>query len=156
VKTELKGKEKYFVASVSFGKDSVWMLEVILRNLWKYPLNLVIFVNTGFEFDGLYEVRDQVVMVMAKRVNHYDLLFGDSDSPCTEMHWEDATPDEWDEGIAESEAMLMYYSDLARENPDVPCYKEEVKFWRGFITGQKRAKAEALANMKTKREALVS
>ena len=93
---------------------------------------------------------------MAKRVNHYDLLFGDSDSPCTEMHGEDATPDEWDEGIAESESMLMYYSDLARERPDVLFYKEEVKFWRGFITGQKRAKAEALANMKTKREALVS
>ena len=44
--------EKYFIASVSFGKDSLAMLLLILeKNL---PLNEVIFFDTGMEFNAFF------------------------------------------------------------------------------------------------------
>lgn len=53
-----KIKTKY-VASVSFGKDSLAMLLLILdRNM---PLDEVVFYDTGAEFDCIYEIRDRVV-----------------------------------------------------------------------------------------------
>ena len=54
--SEIKTK---YVASVSFGKDSLAMLLLILdRNM---PLDEVVFYNTGAEFDCIYEIRDRVV-----------------------------------------------------------------------------------------------
>lgn len=64
----MKGKEekkKYFVASVSWGKDSLYMLEHILINLHKYPLHLVIFVNTGMEFQAVYDMRDKMLVKLS-------------------------------------------------------------------------------------------
>lgn len=52
-----RGKEKFHVANVSWGKDSVWMLEYLI--LTKARIDLVIFANTGFEFDAVYAVRDK-------------------------------------------------------------------------------------------------
>jgi 3'-phosphoadenosine 5'-phosphosulfate sulfotransferase (PAPS reductase)/FAD synthetase len=48
-----------FVASVSFGKDSLAMLlKVIEEGL---PLDEVVFYDTGAEFNCIYEIRDKVV-----------------------------------------------------------------------------------------------
>lgn len=49
-------KQKFYVASVSWAKDSVWMLSYLLENC--YQVDLVIFVNTGMEFDAVYGIRD--------------------------------------------------------------------------------------------------
>ncbi len=64
MKKEKKFLKKYYVASVSHARNSVAMLHLILQNPTKYPLDHVVFVNTGFEFDAVYEVRDQVVAML--------------------------------------------------------------------------------------------
>ena len=43
----------WYIASVSFGKDSLAMLLKLLE--LKYPLNEVIFYDTGMEFDCIYK-----------------------------------------------------------------------------------------------------
>ena len=51
-----------YVASVSFGKDSLAMLLLILeKNL---PLDEVVFYDTGMEFQAIYEIRDKVVKLL--------------------------------------------------------------------------------------------
>lgn len=45
-----------YIASVSFGKDSTAMLIKILEN--HYPLDCVVFYDTGMEFDIIYKYRD--------------------------------------------------------------------------------------------------
>jgi 3'-phosphoadenosine 5'-phosphosulfate sulfotransferase (PAPS reductase)/FAD synthetase len=52
-------KEVRYVASVSFGKDSLAMLLKILEK--GYPLDEVVFYNTGAEFDCIIRIRDRVV-----------------------------------------------------------------------------------------------
>ena len=52
-------KKRLYVASVSWGKDSTRMLELILQT--NRVLDLVIFVNTGYEFDSVYAVRDKAL-----------------------------------------------------------------------------------------------
>ncbi len=47
-----------YVASVSFGKDSTAMLLMLIENKW--PLDEVLFYNTGMEFDSVYRIRDQI------------------------------------------------------------------------------------------------
>lgn len=57
--------EKYFIASVSFGKDSLAMLLLILeKNL---PLNEVIFFDTGMEFDAIYNNCDKVALLLQEK-----------------------------------------------------------------------------------------
>lgn len=48
----------YYIASVSFGKDSLAMLLNLIKK--KYPLNEVIFYDTGMEFQCIYNIRDKV------------------------------------------------------------------------------------------------
>ena len=48
-----------YVASVSFGKDSLAMLLLILEK--KLPLDEVVFYNTGAEFDCIEGIKDRVV-----------------------------------------------------------------------------------------------
>lgn len=48
-----------YIASVSFGKDSLAMLLLIIKT--KAPLDEVVFYNTGMEFDCIYKLRDKVV-----------------------------------------------------------------------------------------------
>lgn len=48
-----------YVASVSFGKDSLAMLLKIIE--LKMPLDEVVFYDTGVEFDCIYETRNRVV-----------------------------------------------------------------------------------------------
>lgn len=56
----------YYIASVSFGKDSLAMLLNLIKK--KYPLNEVIFYDTGMEFQCIYDIRDKVKPILNK--NH--------------------------------------------------------------------------------------
>lgn len=47
-----------YIASISFGKDSLAMLLLILEH--HLPLDEVIFYDTGMEFDAIYRTRDKV------------------------------------------------------------------------------------------------
>lgn len=49
---------KYY-ASVSFGKDSLAMLFMLIEK--QYPLDEVVFFDTGMEFQAIYKTRDAVV-----------------------------------------------------------------------------------------------
>lgn len=52
-------KEQYYIASLSFGKDSLAMLfEIIKRGL---PLDEVVFYDTGMEFEATYRMRDKAL-----------------------------------------------------------------------------------------------
>ena len=53
-----------YVASVSFGKDSLAMLLMLMEK--HYPLDYVVFYDTGMEFDAIYNVRDKVVKDLDK------------------------------------------------------------------------------------------
>lgn len=66
-------KEKYYVASVSWGRDSTWMLEYLIEN--RYPIDLVIFANTGMEFDAVYSVRDMYL----KKLKAYGIRYVELD-----------------------------------------------------------------------------
>ena len=46
-----------YIASVSFGKDSLAMLILIIKN--KLPLDEVVFYDTGMEFNAIYNIRDK-------------------------------------------------------------------------------------------------
>ena len=46
------------IASVSFGKDSLAMLILIIKN--NLPLDEVVFYDTGMEFAAIYNIRDKV------------------------------------------------------------------------------------------------
>lgn len=46
-------KRKYFVANISGGKDSMAML--LLIYIKGYPIDEVVFFDTGWEFDCIYE-----------------------------------------------------------------------------------------------------
>jgi len=47
-----------YIASVSFGKDSLAMLLKLIEE--KYPLDYVVFYDTGMEFNSIYNIRDIV------------------------------------------------------------------------------------------------
>ena len=54
-----------FIASCSFGKDSLAMvLRILEENL---PLDEVIFFDTGMEFDSIYHNRDRMKRLLAER-----------------------------------------------------------------------------------------
>lgn len=54
----------YYIASVSFGKDSLAMLLLILDYPEKYPLDEVIFFDWGMEFQAIYNNRDKIVPLL--------------------------------------------------------------------------------------------
>lgn len=55
----------YYIASVSWGKDSLAML---LRLIYENkPLNEVVFFDTGMEFQAIYNVRDAVLGMLKVR-----------------------------------------------------------------------------------------
>ena len=49
---------KWHIASVSWGKDSLAMLLTLIAK--GYPLNEVVFYDTGMEFEAIYHTRDQM------------------------------------------------------------------------------------------------
>lgn len=61
-----------YVASVSFGKDSLAMLLILLEK--GAPLDEVIFYDTGMEFKAIYETRDRLLpMLQAAGVKYTEL-----------------------------------------------------------------------------------
>lgn len=55
-----------YIASVSFGKDSLAMLLLLIEK--KYKLDEVIFYDTGMEFHAIYNTRDKI-KVFLKELN---------------------------------------------------------------------------------------
>lgn len=51
-----------YIASVSFGKDSLAMLLRLIEEGW--PLDYVIFYNTGMEFECIYRLRDKIIPIL--------------------------------------------------------------------------------------------
>lgn len=58
-----------YIASVSFGKDSLAMLLKILEK--EYPLDIVVFYDTGMEFSAIYNIRDMIIPILQKRNIRY-------------------------------------------------------------------------------------
>ena len=50
--------DKQIIASVSFGKDSLAMLLKLLE--LKYPIDEVVFVDTGMEFQAIYDIEAKI------------------------------------------------------------------------------------------------
>lgn len=55
----------YTIASVSWGKDSLAMLLRLIEE--KYPLDEVVFFDTGMEFDAIYATRDRTLPILRAR-----------------------------------------------------------------------------------------
>ena len=51
-----------YIASVSFGKDSLAMLLKIIDE--KLPLDEVLFYDTGMEFKAIYSIRDKILPLL--------------------------------------------------------------------------------------------
>jgi 3'-phosphoadenosine 5'-phosphosulfate sulfotransferase (PAPS reductase)/FAD synthetase len=68
-------ERKLHIASVSFGKDSVAMLLMLLEKKAQgshvYPLDEVVFYDTGMEFNAIYHVRDQIKELL----DYYEIPF---------------------------------------------------------------------------------
>lgn len=54
-----------YIASVSFGKDSLAMLLRLIEE--NKPLDEVVFYDTGMEFDCIYDIRDKVIEILRER-----------------------------------------------------------------------------------------
>lgn len=61
----------HYIASVSFGKDSLAMLLLILDDLdrggYNWPLDEVVFFDWGMEFQAIYHNRDKIIPELEKR-----------------------------------------------------------------------------------------
>lgn len=51
-----------YIASVSFGKDSLAMLLLLIEK--KYPLDGVVYYDTGMEFESIYNIKDTVKEIL--------------------------------------------------------------------------------------------
>lgn len=58
-----------YIASVSFGKDSLAMLLRLIEE--KRPLDEVVFYDTGMEFKAIYNIRDKVMRLLAEKNIRY-------------------------------------------------------------------------------------
>lgn len=54
-----------FIASVSFGKDSLAMLLMLIEK--GYPLDEVVFYDTGKEFQAIYNLRDKIIPILERK-----------------------------------------------------------------------------------------
>lgn len=61
-----------YIASVSFGKDSLAMLLMLIEK--KYELDEVIFYDTGMEFQAIYDTRDKVKTLLKEKNIKYTEL----------------------------------------------------------------------------------
>lgn len=62
----------WYMASVSWGKDSLAMLLELMRG--GEPLDEVVFFDTGMEFRGIYDVRDKMLPLLDKHLIKYTEL----------------------------------------------------------------------------------
>lgn len=51
-----------YIASVSFGKDSLAMLLMLIEK--KYPLDEVVFYDTGMEFKAIYNLKSKIELLL--------------------------------------------------------------------------------------------
>ena len=65
-----------YIASVSFGKDSLAMLLRLLEE--KAPLDEVVFYDTGMEFQAIYDTRDAVLPMLNRVGIKYTELHPDN------------------------------------------------------------------------------
>jgi 3'-phosphoadenosine 5'-phosphosulfate sulfotransferase (PAPS reductase)/FAD synthetase len=65
------------IASVSFGKDSLFMLLKLIET--GSPLDEVVFYDTGMEFQAVYDIRDAVQPLLAEHGIKYTELSPDYD-----------------------------------------------------------------------------
>lgn len=56
---------KRYIASVSWGKDSLCMLLMLIEK--ELPLDEVVFYDTGMEFQAIYNLRDKIVPIIRER-----------------------------------------------------------------------------------------
>ena len=61
-----------YIASVSFGKDSLAMLLILIEK--KYELDEVIFYDTEMEFQAIYNTRDKVKEMLKEKSIKYTEL----------------------------------------------------------------------------------
>lgn len=61
-----------YIASVSFGKDSLAMLLLLIEK--KMPLDEVVFYDTGMEFKAIYNIRDKILPLLEKNNIKYTEL----------------------------------------------------------------------------------
>ena len=54
-----------YIASVSFGKDSLAMLLRLLEE--NKPLDEVVFYDTGMEFKAIYNIRDKIIEILKEK-----------------------------------------------------------------------------------------
>ena len=54
-----------YIASVSFGKDSLAMLLKLIE--LQYPLDEVVFYDTGMEFKAIYNIRDKIIEILKEK-----------------------------------------------------------------------------------------
>ena len=65
--------KQYNIASVSWGKDSLAMLFLLLEHP-NYPLSEVVFYDTGMEFQAIYDTRDAMLPILIKHNVKYTEL----------------------------------------------------------------------------------
>lgn len=61
-----------YIASCSFGKDSLAMVLYLIEN--NMPLDEVIFYDTGMEFQAIYAIRDKLLPILEKKGIKYTQL----------------------------------------------------------------------------------
>lgn len=61
--------KKYYIVSCSMGKDSLALLLKLIE--LEYPIDIVLFYNTGMEFRAIYDIRDRVRAMCT----HYGIRF---------------------------------------------------------------------------------
>lgn len=54
-----------YIASVSFGKDSLAMLLMLIEK--NMPLDEVVFYDTGMEFNAIYNIRDKIKILLQEK-----------------------------------------------------------------------------------------
>ena len=64
--------EKWYIASCSFGKDSLAMILRLIEE--NKPLAEVVFYDTGMEFEAIYKVRDKILPLLAEKGIKYTEL----------------------------------------------------------------------------------
>lgn len=68
----MRTEKMKYIASVSFGKDSLAMLLLLIAK--KYPLDEVVFFDTGKEYKAIYDTRDKVLPLLREKEIKYTEL----------------------------------------------------------------------------------
>lgn len=61
-----------YIASISFGKDSLAMLLILIEK--NYPLDEVVYFDTGMEFQAIYNIRDKIKPLLESKGIKYTEL----------------------------------------------------------------------------------